>query len=145
MKYCLTCMIYRPRRTIHCSYCNTCIEQLDHHCPFIAKCVGRRNYGYFYLFINTLMMNSLFIVVITICDLVRRLNQQQTQNSLTDSQTWLATMCIIPLSFPIILLAGVTMLGTSALSLFHFKLNLYNETTFETAKNTFNGYWWQPF
>ena len=124
MKYCLTCMIYRPRRTIHCSYCNTCIEQLDHHCPFISSCVGRRNYKWFYLFVNTLLIDSLFIFVITVVDLDRRLTSLKSQMTVSDS--WKFAMNKIPLSLPIAVLSGAALLGLTALTLYHLKLNLFN-------------------
>jgi palmitoyltransferase ZDHHC9/14/18 len=51
IKYCSTCDIYRPPRAIHCGICNCCIERLDHHCPWLGTCVGKRNYKYFICFI----------------------------------------------------------------------------------------------
>ena len=51
IKYCNTCDLYRPPRAIHCGICNCCIERLDHHCPWLGTCIGKRNYKYFLCFV----------------------------------------------------------------------------------------------
>ena len=66
IKYCYTCNIYRPKRAIHCSECDTCIQQMDHHCPFISTCVGMRNYSMFFFFCLSLWVDTLFLFTLTI-------------------------------------------------------------------------------
>ena len=45
------CNTIRAPRTSHCYDCNACVLELDHHCPWMGKCVGKYNLLYFYSFL----------------------------------------------------------------------------------------------
>lgn len=61
MRICQWCFKAKPDRCHHCSQCNRCILKMDHHCPWVANCIGFYNYKYFF--------NMLFYCAMT-CNLV---------------------------------------------------------------------------
>ena len=51
--YCNLCEIYvtKKSKTVHCSKCDMCIEEFNHHCDWIGKCIGKNNLYVFYFMI----------------------------------------------------------------------------------------------
>ena len=49
--------------TEHCTYCDYCVESLDHHCPWSSKCIARGNMPCFKAFITGTIMALCFVIV----------------------------------------------------------------------------------
>jgi len=55
----------KPERAHHCHVCGRCGRKMDHHCPWVANCVGQDNYRHFFLFLFYLTVGCAFVVIIT--------------------------------------------------------------------------------
>lgn len=63
LKFCITCFIYRPLRTVHCHYCGNCVFGFDHHCKWLGTCIGALNYKKFLWFL-------IFLNILEICNFI---------------------------------------------------------------------------
>ena len=70
VKYCRTCNIWRPPRAHHCRMCDNCVETADHHCVWLNNCVGRRNYRFFFTFVTSCTMLSLYLMGASLAQLL---------------------------------------------------------------------------
>ena len=62
---CRRCVQKRPLRAHHCSLCDTCVMRMDHHCPWVANCVGFENHKFFVQFcVYTFLACLLYLVTL---------------------------------------------------------------------------------
>lgn len=107
---CPTCKIVRPLRSKHCSICNRCVEQFDHHCPWISNCVGKKNKWDFFLF---LFMETSAMLITGIVTFQRLAADQSSPSSFRPWMNHLAAQHPGALAFLImdfLLVFGVAML-----------------------------------
>jgi len=60
---CRKCSALKPLRTHHCSICKQCVLKMDHHCPWVANCVGFYNYKFFCLFVLYAALGCIIFIV----------------------------------------------------------------------------------
>ncbi len=67
VKFCSTCHIFRGPGVSHCKKCDNCVENFDHHCPWLGNCIGKNNYYFFFIFlifVNVFVISNLFISIV---------------------------------------------------------------------------------
>ncbi|XP_051138620.1 probable protein S-acyltransferase 4 [Andrographis paniculata] len=126
VKFCDTCLLYRPPRTSHCSICNNCVQKFDHHCPWVGQCIGIRNYRYFYMFISTSTILCVYIFCISWYYIINQ------QGSLLEaiSHDYLSDVLIVYCFIAFWFVGGLT--------IFHFYLISTNQTTYENFRYRYN-------
>ena len=123
---CSKCSLAKPARTHHCSICGRCAIRYDHHCPWIANCVGLRNYCHFLKFIAFGTLSSLISVVTGLISVF----SGQFALGMIDERV-LRVMAMIVMT----LFSGVSALCAGLMLFTHIPQIRYNQTTMECYEN----------
>ena len=70
-RVCKKCVAWKPERTHHCSVCQRCVLRMDHHCVWVANCVGARNYKFFLQFLVYTFIGTTFDAICLLSDFVQ--------------------------------------------------------------------------
>lgn len=139
-KICTTCNIIRPLRTSHCGICNNCVIKIDHHCPWLGTCVGKRNYHFFIYFLLSLNLTQIFVGLFSIIHISVKIatdvKEFKKENLYKGKEIAIAFCNVIP-SIWIIIFISISMVFTTGLLIFHIKIIKVNKTTREELKKLF--------
>ena len=139
-KICTTCNIIRPLRASHCGICNNCVIKMDHHCPWIGTCVGKRNYHYFIYFLLSLNLTQIFVGIFSIIHISVKIasdvKEFKKKNLYKGKEISISFCNVIP-SIWIIIFIAISMVFTTGLLIFHIKIIKVDKTTREELKKLF--------
>lgn len=138
---CSTCLLSKPPRSKHCRLCDRCVARFDHHCGWMATCIGLFNLRLFllFLFLHIFMMAHASIVAAELIRAVMqrlvtgnyvyaRTGEPVTRFTFTIAFAAEPTLCVLSVSF-----AFASIFVTGFL-LYHISLVVRNITTNEQEK-----------
>lgn len=125
-RFCKKCRCVKPDRSHHCSSCGRCVLKMDHHCPWLATCVGLRNYKPFILF---LVYTSLF------CWWAFTISSLWVWTAITDAEQMDQSMLVVN-TILLSVLAGIIGLVLSGFTGWHIYLMVSGQTTIESLEKT---------
>lgn len=147
-KICTTCNIIRPLRASHCGICNNCVIKMDHHCPWLGTCVGKRNYHFFIYFLLSLNLTQIFVGLFSIIHISVKIatdvKEFKKENLYKGKEIAISFCNVIP-SIWIIIFIAISMVFTTGLLIFHIKIIKVDKTTREELKKLFVNPFNNPF
>ncbi|KAI6861402.1 zf-DHHC-domain-containing protein [Hortaea werneckii] len=125
-RFCKKCACVKPDRTHHCSSCGQCVLKMDHHCPWLATCVGLRNYKPFLLFLT---YTSVF------CWACFAVTSTWVWAEIMDDVKMEEGLMVVNVIL-LAVLAGVIGLVLTGFTAWHFYLAITGQTTIESLEKT---------
>ena len=103
---CVTCNITRPPGASHCSGCDNCVLNFDHHCNFVGNCIGKRNHKYFYLFSLFGTLAGIYCIICQLITIIKVfiISPKGFYKELWDDNKWLLLLSFIAIGIGLILM-----------------------------------------
>lgn len=125
-RFCKKCQARKPDRAHHCSTCCRCVLKMDHHCPWLATCIGLRNHKAFLLF---LIYTTFF------CFYAFAVSASWTWTEILKNTQYMETL--MPVNFIMLaVMSGIIALVVGAFTAWHIMLAARGQTTIECLEKT---------
>ena len=122
------CNVFKPERCHHCSACNRCVLNMDHHCPWINNCVGFWNRKYFLLLLIYVLIMTYTTALSLFYDFYKTLEYGFNNKFFSKDDPKLNNYILIMVSFLLNFIIACLM---TAFLKFHIMLASDNKTTIE--------------
>lgn len=131
-KQCWICDVQVGVKSMHCKFCNKCVDHFDHHCMWLNTCVGKANYKHFFrtlVFINLMLLVQTAVQIALVIDIF--LGEGKTKGR---AEAWFEVGTHIPVVvimgiFIFFDVASLSLIGQ--LLVFHLKLQKEGLSTYE--------------
>ncbi|XP_077159802.1 palmitoyltransferase ZDHHC11-like isoform X2 [Paroedura picta] len=115
---CYLCEIEVGPKVKHCSTCNKCIADFDHHCNWLNNCVGSKNYWFFFSAVASAVLGLFLLILVVLYVFIQyfvdpaELRTAPQFESVGGNDTWLVFLPIAPAET-----SGVAVMSVAALTL----------------------------
>lgn len=125
-RFCKKCKARKPDRAHHCSTCGRCVLKMDHHCPWLATCVGLRNYKAFLLF---LIYTSIY------CWVCFAVTSTWLWSEVFSDADYMESL--MPINYVLLcVISGIIGLVLTGFTIWHLSLAYRGQTTIECLEKT---------
>ncbi|KAH9557057.1 hypothetical protein CY35_07G065900 [Sphagnum magellanicum] len=132
VRYCKKCCQFKPPRCHHCSVCGRCILKMDHHCIWVANCVGAHNYKFFLLFLLYTFLETMLVTVALLPPFINFFGDIEEDSAFPNDLATTLLGLVLNLAFALSLLGFLIM---------HMSLVAGNTTTIETYEKKASTRW----
>ena len=68
--FCFKCSVIKADNLKHCSICNKCCNEFDHHCFWVNNCIGKNNYTAFIFLLYICLIDFSYMILMSIYSLL---------------------------------------------------------------------------